>query len=63
MTGFLEEILKNKQELILKLLSVLQGHETTARVNLDGIQFEVSKGVKIKVNGQVEFTLVPPKKK
>ena len=63
MAGFLEEVLKNKEELVVKMLSVLQGQETSARVNLDGIEFEVSKGVKIKLNGQVEFTLVPPKRK
>ena len=60
--GVVEDIIKNKEELILKLLDVVSGKEATARVNLDGVAFNIgtSKG---KMEGQVTFTLVPGKKK
>lgn len=60
--GFIEEILKNKEELLVKFLSIMEGKETSASVNLDGIKFDVG-GTAIKVNGNVEFTVVPSKKK
>jgi hypothetical protein len=60
--GFIEEIVKNKEELLVKFLSIIEGKETSANVNLDGIQFDVG-GTKVKVNGNVEFTVIPMKKK
>ncbi len=60
--GLMEDIIKNKEELVTKLLDVLQGKEATARVNLDGVKFNVGK-VTIKLNGEVDFTFVPPKPK
>lgn len=58
----LKELDKNKEEIIIKVLEVLQGKETTARVKLDGLKFHVGD-VEIKLNGEVDFTLVPPKPK
>lgn len=60
--GLTEDILKNKEELVIKLLDILQGKEATARVKLDGVKFNVGK-VTIKLNGEVDFTFVPPKPK
>ena len=60
--GIVEDIVANKEELILKFLDVLGGKEATARVNLDGVQFKVGKST-VKLEGQVSFTLVPGKKK
>lgn len=60
--GIIEEILKNKEEILVRLLQVLEGKETSARVNLDGIEFKVGKSA-IKLSGNVEFTFVPIKKK
>lgn len=60
--GLMEDIIKNKEELVTKLLDVLQGKEATARVNLDGVKFNVGK-VTIKLSGEVDFTFVPPKSK
>ncbi len=60
--GFIEELVKNKEELLVKFLSIVEGKETSANVNLDGIKFNLG-GTEVKVNGNVELTLVPPKKK
>jgi len=62
LTGILEEILKNKEELIIKALEVMSGKETTVRVNLDGVNFEIG-GTKIKLSGDVGITIAPPPKK
>ncbi|RLJ04117.1 MAG: hypothetical protein DRP13_03995 [Candidatus Aenigmatarchaeota archaeon] len=60
--GITEEILKHKEELFLKFLKVLEGKETSATINLDGLNFMFGD-VKIKVDGEIKLTLVPPKKK
>jgi hypothetical protein len=57
-----KEIEENKEEIIIKILEVLQGKETTARIKLDGLKFHVGD-VEVKLNGEVDFTLVPPKPK
>ena len=53
-----EEILNNKEELLIKFLEILEGKEAKANVSLDGIEFQVGES-KIKINGNVEFTFVP----
>jgi len=58
MAGIIEEILKNKEELIVALLKVLEGKETRAKVRLDGVKFNIGKSV-VKMEGEVEFTFVP----
>ena len=60
--GITEEILKHKEELFLKFLNILEGKETSATINLDGLSFMLGE-VKIKVDGEIKLTLVPPKKK
>ena len=60
--GFIEELLKNKEELLVKFLSIMEGKETSANVSLDGIKFDIG-GTKVKVEGNVEFTVLPNKKK
>ena len=62
MTNITEEILENKEELLIKLLQVLEGKEATARVKLDGVTFNI-RDVKVKLQGEVDFTFVPPKPK
>lgn len=56
--GLVEEIIKNKEELLVKFLSIIEGKETKANVNLDGIEFKVGK-TSVQLNGSVEFTVVP----
>jgi hypothetical protein len=60
--GILEEIVKNKGEIIVSLLSIMEGKETTSKVNLDGVELQLGK-TKIKLAGQITFTVVPPKNK
>lgn len=56
--GVIEEILSNKEELLTKFLSIIEGKETKANVSLDGIKFKVGK-TSVELNGNVEFTVVP----
>jgi len=56
--GFLEEILKNKEELLIKLLEIMEGKESRASVNLDGVEFHVGKSL-VKMKGKVDLTFVP----
>lgn len=60
--GVVEEIIKNKEELLIKFLDVLSGKEATARVNLDGVKFNVGSA-KVTLEGQVNFTVVAKDKK
>jgi hypothetical protein len=60
--GIIEEIVTNKEELLLKFIDVLSGKEATARVNLDGVQFNVGN-TKVKLEGKVNFTVVAGGKK
>lgn len=60
--GVFEEIVKNKEELFIKILQILEGKETKTKVNLDGVEFNIGNS-QIRVNGNVEFTIVPFVKK
>jgi len=60
--GVFEEIVKNKEELFLKVLQILEGKETKTKINLDGVEFNIGNS-KVSVNGNVEFTIVPFVKK
>ena len=58
MMNVIEEIIKNKEELFVKILQLLEGKEAKTTVNLDGVEFDIGNS-KIKVNGKIEFTIVP----
>jgi hypothetical protein len=60
MTSPLEQVLKNNEDLIIRFLEILQGKETKARVNLDGMKFRIGK-TDVLVNGTVELSVVPSK--
>ena len=60
--GVIEEILNNKEEILVALLKVLEGRETKAKVDLDGVKFNVGKS-QVRMEGAVEFTFVPLKKR
>ncbi|MCK4531847.1 MAG: hypothetical protein KAT94_03195 [Candidatus Aenigmarchaeota archaeon] len=60
--GVLEEIIKNKEELLMKIMQILEGKETKTKVNLDGVEFNIGNS-KISVHGNIEFTIVPFVKK
>jgi hypothetical protein len=56
--GMVEEILKNKEDLFIKLLEILQGKETSASIDLSDVQFHVGKAA-VKLDGEIRITLVP----
>jgi len=60
--GIIEEVLKNKEEIVIRLLSILEGKETSAKVNVDGVELQLGK-TKVKLSGEITFTIVPLKKK
>lgn len=60
--GMIEEILQNKEELIIKFLQIIEGKEARAKVNLDGVVFHVGNSA-VKMDGTVEFTLIPVENK
>jgi hypothetical protein len=56
--GVLDDIVKDKEEFLEKLLEILEGKETRTKINLNGVEFKVGKS-KVKVNGNIEFIIVP----
>jgi hypothetical protein len=60
--GIIEEILKEKGELLEKFIQIIEGKETRTKVNLDGISFRIGKST-VRMNGSVEFVFVPIEKK
>jgi hypothetical protein len=60
--GVLEEVLKNKEEILVKLMEILEGKEATTRISLDGVQFNIG-GATVRLDGAIELTLVASSKK
>ena len=60
--GVIEEILKNKEELLIKFLQIIEGKEAKAKVDLGGVEFHIGDST-IKVKGEVELSFIPVKKK
>jgi hypothetical protein len=58
----LEQLLKNKEELFVKFLQVIEGKETGVRVNLDGVKIKVGDAT-MALKGDVEFTFIPFREK
>ncbi|HLD57352.1 MAG TPA: hypothetical protein VJA47_03545 [archaeon] len=56
----MEELLKNKEQLLLKALEFMEGKETSTKLNLSGIQFSLGN-TQVKLSGEVEITLVRQK--
>ncbi|MHA2065616.1 MAG: hypothetical protein ACXABY_14670 [Candidatus Thorarchaeota archaeon] len=56
--GMVEEILKNKEDLFIKLLEILQGKEASASIDLSGVQFHVGTS-SVKLDGEIKITLIP----
>ena len=55
------EILKNKEELIPKILQILEGKETKVDLDLDGITFRIGD-IRLGLKGRVEVTVFPKTK-
>lgn len=60
--GFIEDVLEDNAELLGKLFSLLEGKETQADINLDGVEFEAGP-TRVKLGGVVHVTIVHGKKK
>lgn len=60
--GVLEEILTNKEELLVALLKVLEGKETKATLDLNGVTFKVGQS-KVVMEGSIKLSFVPLAKK
>jgi hypothetical protein len=58
--GVFEELVNNKEELIVKLLKILEGKEASTKLNLDNIEFMVGNN-KVRINGTVNVTVTPQK--
>ncbi len=58
----IEEVLKDKEALLLRLLEILEGKEAKAKLNLDGVEFKIGKSA-VKLHGKIEITFVPLEKK
>ena len=56
--GVLEDIVKDKEQFLEKLLEIFEGKETKTKLNLNGIEFKVGKS-KVSVSGNIEFIIVP----
>jgi hypothetical protein len=61
MSGSVEKFLQENSSVIMKVLQVLEGKSATARVKLDGIQFELGDAA-IELSGEVDLKFVPEKK-
>lgn len=62
MGNVFEELIKNKEQLLMRILDIIEGREARTKVNLEDVELNVGN-VSIKVNGSLEFVVAPIKKK
>jgi hypothetical protein len=58
--GVLEELLKSKEDLLVTFMKIIEGKEAKAKIDLQGVKFMI-KGMEIRMDGAVEFTVIPLK--
>ncbi len=56
----LQELLKNKEQMLLKVLEFMEGKETSTKLNLSGMQFNLGNTL-VKLSGEVEITVARQK--
>lgn len=56
--GVIEEIIKNKEDILVAFLKVLEGKEARAKVSLNGVKFKAGKSA-VKMEGEIIFTFIP----
>jgi len=56
--GVLEELVKNKEDLILTFMKIIEGKEAKAKINLEGVKF-MAGDTEVKLDGSVEFSVIP----
>ena len=55
--ALVDELLKNKEEILIKVLQFLEGKEATTRLKLDGMNFNIGNTL-VKLNGEIDITVV-----
>lgn len=60
--GTLDEILSGKGGTLAKLFDLMEGREVRTVLDLNDVQFRVGKNT-IRLKGEIELTVVRPKKK
>ncbi len=59
--GVLEELVKNKEDLLLTFMKIIEGKEAKAKINLEGVKF-MAGNTEITLDGSIEFSVIPIKK-
>jgi len=60
--NMLEAIMKNKEEILIKVLQILEGKEARGEIDLGGVEFKVGDA-KVELNGRIAFSFQPYEKK
>lgn len=55
-------LVKTEEDLIMRVLDVIAGRETSAHVNLKGVRFMAGK-TEVKLDGDITVAVTPVKKK
>lgn len=60
--SIIEEVLENKEEIILKIFELIQGKEAKTKLKLNDIKLNIGDSA-LRVNGELEVSFVPFAKK
>lgn len=55
--SLVDELVKNKEELLLKALQFMEGKEASTKINLDDIKFTIGN-LSIKFKGEIEVSVM-----
>lgn len=55
--SLVDELLKNKEEILVKILQFMEGKEAATKLNLNGMQFTLGNML-VKLNGEVEVSVM-----
>ncbi len=62
MSNLIEKFLEDNSDVIVKVLRILEGKSASARIKLDGMQFDIGDS-KIEIRGEIDLVFIPDKKK
>jgi len=60
--SILDQLLGNKEEIIIKVLQILEGKEAKTKFNLEGLKLKLGT-FDIKLGGHIEVSVIPKKKR
>ncbi len=60
--NLMEALMKNKEELLIKFLQILEGKEAKGEVDLGGVSFKVGEA-NVELSGKINFSVRPSGKK